>query len=122
MMSMGPESRRAVEQTPDTALPDEASVVIVGGGIAGCSLAYQLCALGVESVVLLEQNKVGGGTTWHAAGAVGRMRTTATLARLNDRSADLYSRMEEESGLATGWKKVGSLTVARQPERMTQMR
>jgi 4-methylaminobutanoate oxidase (formaldehyde-forming) len=103
-------------------LPEEASVVIVGGGIAGCSLAYQLCALGVEGVVLLEQNQVGGGTTWHAAGAVGRMRTTATLARLNDRSAALYARMEAESGLATGWMKAGSLTIARQPERMIQLR
>ena len=122
-MSVGPGSEEAqLAEAHDAAAPGEASVVIVGGGIAGCSLAYQLCALGVDGVVLLEQNKIGGGTTWHAAGAVGRMRTTATLARLNDRSAALYSRMEDESGLATGWTKAGSLTIARKPERMIQLR
>jgi 4-methylaminobutanoate oxidase (formaldehyde-forming) len=107
---------------PGDYAPSEAAVVIVGGGIAGCSLAYQLCALGVDGVVLLEQNKIGGGTTWHAAGAVGRMRTTATLARLNDRSAALYSRMEKESGRPTAWKKVGSMTIARTTERMVLLR
>jgi sarcosine dehydrogenase len=120
---VGSESRSAeVAESRDATPPDEAGVVIVGGGIAGCSLAYQLCALGVDGVVLLEQNKIGGGTTWHAAGAVGRMRATATLARLNDRSAALYSRMEDESGLPTGWAKAGSLTIARKPERMIQLR
>jgi glycine cleavage system aminomethyltransferase T/glycine/D-amino acid oxidase-like deaminating enzyme len=121
-MAVGPENEDAAVATRKSGPPSEAQVLIVGGGIAGCSLAYQLCALGVEGVVLLEQNKVGGGTTWHAAGAVGRMRTTVTLARLNDRSAALYSRMEEESGLPTGWRKAGSLTVARKPERMIQLR
>jgi glycine cleavage system aminomethyltransferase T/glycine/D-amino acid oxidase-like deaminating enzyme len=113
--------------TPDQAksseeIPAEAGVVIVGGGIAGVALAYQLTQLGVAGVVVLEQNQLGSGTTWHAAGAVGRMRTTASLARLNDRSAALYERITRESGLATGWRKAGSLTVARSDERMVQLR
>jgi 4-methylaminobutanoate oxidase (formaldehyde-forming) len=97
-------------------------VVVVGGGIAGCAVAYHLSALGAGRVVVLEQNRLAAGTTWHAAGAVGRMRTTATLARLNDRSAAMYARMEEETGLPTGWVETGSLTVARSAERMTQLR
>ena len=102
-------------------LPSEASVVIVGGGIAGTALAYQLSELGVAGVVVIEQNQLGSGTTWHAAGAVGRMRVSASLARLNDRSAALYERVARESGLATGWRRAGSLTVARTQERMLQL-
>jgi sarcosine dehydrogenase len=102
--------------------PTEADVVVIGGGIAGVSLAYHLAALGAGRVVLLEQNSLGAGTTWHAAGAVGRMRATATLARLNDRSATMYARMEAETGLPTGWVENGSLTIARTADRMTQLR
>lgn len=102
--------------------PTEADVVVIGGGIAGVSTAYHLSALGAGRVVLLEQNELGAGTTWHAAGAVGRMRTSATLARLNDRSATMYTRMEGEAGLPTGWVENGSLTVARTADRMTQLR
>jgi sarcosine dehydrogenase len=112
----------SVQHTDNGELGAEASVLIVGGGIAGCSLAYQLAALGVDGVVVLEQNRVAAGTTWHAAGAVGRMRTSPSLARLNDRSAALYARMEAESGLPTGWREAGGLTLARSRERLAQLR
>lgn len=105
-----------------TAPPATARVVIVGGGIAGVTLAYHLTEVGVDGVVLLEQNELGSGTTWHAAGAVGRMRTTASLARLNDRSSVMYEQIARESGMQTGWQRAGSLTVARSAERMTQLR
>src|SRR5438309_1726344 len=85
-------------------MPSEAGVVIIGGGIAGCALAHQLAEQGVAGVVLLEQNQLAAGTTWHAAGAVGRMRLSASLARLNDRSAALYARVTRESGRETGWR------------------
>ena len=103
-------------------LPTEANAVVIGGGIAGVSMAYHLAALGAGRVLLLEQNSLGAGTTWHAAGAVGRMRTTATLARLNDRSATMYARLEAETGLPTGWVENGSLTIARTADRLTQLR
>jgi 4-methylaminobutanoate oxidase (formaldehyde-forming) len=103
-------------------LPDRADVIVIGGGIAGCSVAYHLADLHAGSVLLLEQNELGAGTTWHAAGAVGRMRISASLARLNDRSARMYARMEQESGLPTGWRVTGSYTVARAHDRMVQLR
>lgn len=103
-------------------LPTAAAVVIVGAGVAGITLAHQLAELGTAGVVVLEQNELGSGTTWHAAGAVGRMRTTASLARLNNRSAALYERIAREGGVETGWQKAGSLTVARTEERMVQLR
>jgi sarcosine dehydrogenase len=102
--------------------PTRAEIVVVGGGIAGCSLAYHLAALGRRDIVVLEQNTLGAGTTWHAAGAVGRMRVSAGLARLNDRSAAMYAGMAEESGLPTGWVENGSLTIAREADRMVQLR
>jgi 4-methylaminobutanoate oxidase (formaldehyde-forming) len=103
-------------------LPDRAAVVIVGGGVVGCSLAYHLAALGRRDVLVIERNAIGSGTTWHAAGAVGRMRVSAGLARINDRSAAMYARMAAESGLPTGWVENGSLTLARTEDRMVQLR
>jgi 4-methylaminobutanoate oxidase (formaldehyde-forming) len=102
--------------------PDRAAVVIVGAGVVGCSLAYHLAALGRRDVLVLERNEIGAGTTWHAAGAVGRMRVSAGLARINDRSAAMYARMAEESGLPTGWVENGSLTLACTADRMVQLR
>jgi 4-methylaminobutanoate oxidase (formaldehyde-forming) len=101
--------------------PNRAAVVIVGAGVVGCSLAYHLAALG-RDVLVLERNEIGSGTTWHAAGAVGRMRVSAGLARINDRSAAMYARMAEESGLPTGWVENGSLTLACTRDRMVQLR
>src|SRR6266446_947974 len=76
----------------------EANVVIVGGGIVGCSVAYHLAKLGWKDVVLLEQNQLAGGTTWHAAGLVGRLRTTNSMTKINKYSAELYAGLERETG------------------------
>lgn len=103
------------------ALPAQARVVLVGGGVVGCSIAYHAARRGWSDVVLLEQGELGGGTTWHAAGLVGRLRTSNAMTRINRYSAELYSRLEAETGHPTGWKEVGSLIVARTPERMTQL-
>ncbi len=104
------------------AFPTQARVVVVGGGIMGCSTAYHLAKLGWKDVVLLEQGRLSGGTTWHAAGLVGQLRSYSNLTRLIRYSTELYARLEAETGLATGWKQCGSLTVARTPERMTLLR
>jgi glycine cleavage system aminomethyltransferase T/glycine/D-amino acid oxidase-like deaminating enzyme len=99
-------------------LPRHARVVIVGGGIAGVSTAYHLAKLGFGDVVLLEQGKLTCGTTWHAAGLVGQTRATRNATRMSRYGIELYSTLEQETGLATGWKRCGSLNVARTPERM----
>ena len=106
----------------DKKLPAHARVVIVGGGIAGCSVAYHLTKLGWKDVVLLEQGSLSGGTTWHAAGLVGQLRNHENLTRLIEYSTRLYASLEEDTGQATGWKACGSLSVARTPERMTVLK
>jgi 4-methylaminobutanoate oxidase (formaldehyde-forming) len=103
-------------------LPTQARVVIVGGGIMGCSTAYHLAKNGFRDVVLLEQGRLSGGTTWHAAGLVGQLRGFQNLTRLIQYSTRLYAGLEAETGLATGWKQCGSLSVARTAERMTYLR
>jgi len=103
-------------------LPTRARVVIVGGGIAGASTAYHLAKLGVKDVVLLEQGKLTCGTTWHAAGLVGQMRATRNATRMSRYGIELYSSLEKETGLGTGWKQCGSLNVAKTPERLTLMK
>ena len=103
-------------------MKDRAQVVIVGGGIIGCSVAYHLTRLGWRDIVLLEQGGVCGGTTWHAAGLVGQLRSSSNLTQLIRYSAELYGRLEAETGQATGWKRCGSLSVARTAERMIQLK
>jgi 4-methylaminobutanoate oxidase (formaldehyde-forming) len=103
-------------------LPTHARVVIVGGGIAGCSVAYHLAKLGITDVLLLEQGKLTSGTTWHAAGLVGQMRPNRNMTRMSRYGIDLYSTLEAETGLATGWKQCGSVNIARTPERMKTLR
>src|SRR5439155_14960945 len=98
--------------------PPSAQVVVVGGGIAGASTAYHLAKLGCTDVVLLEQGKLTCGTTWHAAGLVGQLRATRNATRMSRYGIELYSSLEAETGLATGWKQCGSLNVARTPERL----
>ena len=102
-----------------SAFPTQARTVIIGGGIVGTSIAYHLVGLGHRDVVLLEQGRLSSGTTWHAAGLVGQLRQQSSLTRMIRYSTGLYERLEAETGLATGWKRCGSLTVARTPERMT---
>ncbi len=103
-------------------LPAHAQIVVVGGGIAGCSVAYHLAGLGCTDVLLLEQGKLTSGTTWHAAGLVGQMRPNRTMTQMSRYGIELYARLEAETGLATGWKQCGSVNVARTPERMQVLR
>jgi len=98
-------------------IPDSARVVVIGGGIMGCSVAYHLTKHGWRDVVLLEQGRLSCGTTWHAAGLVGQLRAHQNMTRLVQYSAELYSRLEAETGQATGWKQCGSVLVARTHER-----
>ncbi len=106
----------------DKKLPKHAQTVVVGGGIAGCSVAYHLTKLGHKDVVLLEQGSLSGGTTWHAAGLVGQLRNHENLTRLIEYSTRLYASLEADTGQATGWKANGSLSIARTPERMTVLK
>src|SRR3954466_12523653 len=99
--------------------PDNARAVIIGGGVIGCSVAYHLTKLGWRDVVLLEQGRLTCGTTWHAAGLVGQLRAHQNMTRLVQYSAELYQKLEVETGQATGWKQCGSVLVARTPERVT---
>src|SRR5438477_5225857 len=103
-------------------IPAHAQVVIVGGGIAGASTAYHLTKLGCTHVGRLEQGKLTCGTTWHAAGLVGQLRATRNATRMSQYGIELYSSLEAETGLATGWKQCGSLNVARTPERLTLLK
>ena len=104
------------------ALPSHASVVIVGGGIAGCSIAYHLTKIGITDVVLLERRQLTCGTTWHAAGLVGQLRATRNLTELAKYTADLYHSLEAETGQATGFKQNGSISVAKTGARFEELK
>ena len=99
-------------------VPERAQVVIIGGGIVGASVAFHLTELGWTDVVLLERHTLTSGATWHAAGLVGRLRATHNMTRLAAYSADLYERLEHEMGHPTGFKKVGSVSLADNPGRV----
>ena len=103
-------------------LPDRAQVVVIGGGIIGTSVAYHLTRLGWTDVLLLEQGTLSCGTTWHAAGLVGPLRASESGTRLVQYSAELYESLEAETGLATGYRNVGGVIVARTEDRMVQLR
>ncbi|MEM9011146.1 MAG: FAD-dependent oxidoreductase [Pseudomonadota bacterium] len=92
--------------------PERARAVIIGGGVSGCSVAYHLAKLGWTDVVLLERRQLTCGTTWHAAGLIGQLRASQNMTRLAKYSADLYARLEAETGVATGLRQTGSITVA----------
>jgi sarcosine dehydrogenase len=93
-------------------IPTQAEIVIIGGGVIGCAIAYHLARRGRRDVVLLERRQLTHGTTWHAAGLVGQLRSSKNLTRLMQRSALLYRGLEAETGQATGWHGVGSLRLA----------
>ena len=102
-------------------LPTSAQVVIIGGGIIGCSLAYHLTRRGITDVVLVERKQLTCGTTWHAAGLIGQLRASYNMTRLAQYTAELYATLEQETGQATGFKQNGSLTVAADEERFEEL-
>ena len=93
-------------------VPKTARAVIIGGGVSGCSVAYHLAKAGWTDIVLLERKRLTSGTTWHAAGLIGQLRGSANMTRLAKYSADLYVKLEAETGVATGMRQVGSISVA----------
>ena len=101
---------------------DRAEIVIIGGGIIGCSIAYHLTRMGKTDVLLLEKSGLTHGATWHAAGLVGQLRSSRNLTRMLQRSVALYDRLEAETGQATDWKKVGSLRLASSPDRLLEIK
>jgi 4-methylaminobutanoate oxidase (formaldehyde-forming) len=102
-------------------IPAKARVVIIGGGVSGCSVAYHLAKLGWTDVVLLERKQLTCGTTWHAAGLIGQLRASQNMTRLAKYSADLYVKLEAETGIATGMRQNGSITVALTEERKEEI-
>lgn len=103
-------------------LPSHAQIVVIGGGIIGCSTAYHLARDHKADVVLLEQGRLTSGSTWHAAGLVGQLRSSASITRVLKYSVDLYKRLDAETGLATGWKMTGCLRLATNQDRWTEFR
>ncbi|MGI9415064.1 MAG: FAD-dependent oxidoreductase, partial [Hyphomicrobiales bacterium] len=103
-------------------LPSQASVVVIGGGVIGCSTLYHLARAGVRDAVLLERKQVTCGTTWHSAAQVRQLRSTNNLTQLIKYSTELYASLEEETGQATGWTRTGSLSVATNPDRLTHIK
>ena len=102
-------------------VPAHARVVIIGGGVIGCSVAYHLTKLGWKDVVLLERKQLTSGTTWHAAGLIAQLRATANMTKLAKYSQELYGNLEAETGVATGFKRCGSITVALTEERREEI-
>ena len=104
-----------------TDLPEKARAVIIGGGVVGCSVAYHLTKLGWTDVVLLERKQLTSGTTWHAAGLIAQLRATANMTKLAKYSQELYGSLEAETGVATGFRRVGSITAALTSERLEEL-
>src|SRR5204862_7735853 len=118
----GGRAAETLRRASTRALPSVGRVGIAGGGIPGLSTAYHLARLGITGVVLLEQGRLTCGTTWHAAGLVGQTRATRNATRMSRYGIELYASLEQETGLATGWKQCGSLNVAKSRERLTLMK
>ena len=102
-------------------LPNQSNVVIIGGGVVGCSIAYHLGKLGWKEILLIERKKLTCGTTWHAAGLIAQLRATQNMTKLAKYSQELYWDLEKETGVATGFKRNGSMTVALTNERMEEL-
>jgi len=103
-------------------LPDRAQIVVIGGGIIGCSTAYHLARDHKADVILLEQGKVTSGSTWHAAGLVGQLRSSASITKVLKYSVELYKGLAAETGLDTGWKMTGCLRLATTPDRWIEFK
>ena len=103
-------------------IPNSAKVVIIGGGVAGCSVAYHLSKFGWKDIVLLERDQLTSGTTWHAAGLIGQLGSSSTITKLRNYSLNLYKKLEQETGLSTGLKQNGSLTVATTSGRLQELK
>jgi glycine cleavage system T protein len=103
-------------------LPQHARVVIVGGGVIGCSIAYHLAKLGWNDVVLIERKQLTSGTTWHAAGLIGQLRGSMNMTRLARYTAELYRGLEAETGQATGYRQCGSISLATTAGRMEELK
>src|SRR5918999_5115801 len=101
---------------------DRAQVVVIGGGVGGCAVAYWLTKLGWDDVVLVERADLTSGSTFHSAGLVGQLRGSLSLTRMMMNSVELYRTVGEEAGLETGWREVGSLRLASSEERMQELR
>ena len=102
-------------------LPEKARVVIIGGGVIGCSVAYHLAKLGWKDIVLLERKQLTSGTTWHAAGLIAQLRATKNMTKLAKYSQELYGNLAAETGVETGFKRCGSITVALTDERLEEI-
>jgi len=105
-----------------TAVPSHAEVVVIGGGIIGCSTAYHLARDHNADVVLLDRGRLTGGSTWHAAGLVGQLRSSASITQVLRYSVDLYKRLDAETGLQTGWRQTGCLRLAADPDRWIEFK
>ena len=103
-------------------LPNQAQIIVIGGGIIGCSVAYHLAKEGAKDVLLLERGQLTCGSTFHAAGLVGQLRSSANITRLLKNSVELYRSIEAETGQATGWKMNGGLRLACTQERWTELK
>ena len=107
--------------TTETTIPDQAEIVVVGGGVIGVSVAYHLALAGKTDVLLLEKSQLTHGCTWHAAGLVGQLRSKIGLTRMMQYSVELFDRLEAETGLSAGWSPVGSLRIASSRDRWTEI-
>ena len=102
-------------------LPKSTKVIVIGGGVAGCSVAYHLAKFGWKDTILLERDRLTSGTTWHAAGLVGQLGATATITKLRKYSLNLYKDLEKKTDLSTGLKQNGAITIASTKERLQEL-
>ena len=102
--------------------PSQAQVVIIGGGVGGCSIAYHLTKMGWKDIVLIERHELTAGSTWHSAGLVGQLRSDANLTRMMYYSTALYRQLSDETGVDPGWREVGGIRLASSPERMEDIK
>ena len=102
--------------------PSATKVVVIGGGVAGCSVAYHLAKFGWKDTILLERDQLTSGTTWHAAGLIGQLGSSATITKFRKYSLDLYKKLEKETELSTGLKQNGAITVATTSDRLEELK